>query len=775
MSAAILLAVALKGAAVLAIAFLVLAALRDAPAALRHGVWTAAFAALLVVPVLGVYGPVWQLPLLPAETSSARVFVDVPATRLPHSGIPAPPTPPVPPQPPAVPGAPPLPGGDVILGSQSVFVVTDGRTVTVTERTMAAPPFWSRALGGSWIGWLVGAWALGAVLVLARWVGAYASAARLVARAQPVTDEGWLDAAELARRLVGVRKPVRLLVSDALTVPVAWGYRRFAVVLPAEADTWSDERREAVLLHEMAHLRRDDARTQLVAQLAVALHWPNPLAWLAYHRFLVEREHACDDAVLSGGAAASDYAGHLVEIARRAGRREGLAMSAMSPMARRSQLEGRILSILDAGRRRVAAGRGSLGTTVALGLLVAAPLAVFSPVAAEASRPASAIEVGPADDMDLDEARTMEALTESALDPSQRDEVEAAVALAVQAATDRLPEALLDTIPRAGAVLGPALDAALADVRRMRADGFGLSDDAWDEIEDGVRDAFADAHADYDEAVAEALAMERDDEDWRDDLRESLAEAAADRAEALAEAEEDRAEALAEMAEAVAGRTAGWNADASSRRINDRAARARQEAFRTAERARLRAQQEAHRSRDRALQAADRDRQHALRDAEHARQEALRDAERARRNAASVSRSSARASARASASASVQRSQSSRSGTGYAYSIDENGVTVSTATHPGVGAWMAQLDDLDRALGGIEQTAIEFAESGKAPPGVVAGLRGGLAGIDGALSGVAQTSRSWARSDAERSIAQRRLDATRARLLSARRHVEACD
>ena len=86
--------------------------------------------------------------------------------------------------------------------------------------------------------------------------------------------------------------------------------------------------------------------THLLARTALNLYWWNPLAWIAWREFLKERERATDDLVLNTGARASEYAGHLSEIARTMQPRSSTAWAAIA-MARRSQLEGRMLSILD--------------------------------------------------------------------------------------------------------------------------------------------------------------------------------------------------------------------------------------------------------------------------------------------------------------------------------------------------------------------------------------------------------------------------------------------
>lgn len=226
--------------------------------------------------------------------------------------------------------------------------------------------------------WLGAVWALGAVLVGLRWTVAHVAARRLVRAASPVRSARWRQSERHARALVGLRQPVRLLRSARLDVPAAWGTRpsRRAILLPASTATWDDSRRRAVLLHEMAHLKRGDPWTQILAQVAVAVHWFNPLVWAAYRRSLVEREMACDDAALQAGADPADYAGHLLALARRLGR-PGLALAAVMPMAQRPALERRIVSILAhrRGHRRATAG-GTAAAAVAAACLAIAAAAI---------------------------------------------------------------------------------------------------------------------------------------------------------------------------------------------------------------------------------------------------------------------------------------------------------------------------------------------------------------------------------------------------------------
>ena len=156
------------------------------------------------------------------------------------------------------------------------------------------------------------------------------------------------------QRLVRSTRPartVRLLRSERANVPMTWGWSRPVVLLPADADDWPVECRTAVLAHELAHVQRRDCAIQAMAQLACAVYWFNPLVWLAARRLRVERERACDDQVLTMGMRPSDYAKHLLNIAH--SQPMEWAAAATMAMARRSELEGRIMAILDPEARRV--------------------------------------------------------------------------------------------------------------------------------------------------------------------------------------------------------------------------------------------------------------------------------------------------------------------------------------------------------------------------------------------------------------------------------------
>ncbi|MFI5239843.1 MAG: M56 family metallopeptidase, partial [Gemmatimonadales bacterium] len=176
---------------------------------------------------------------------------------------------------------------------------------------------------------------------------------------------------------------VRLLCSDATQAPIAVGIFRNAIILPAGYGKWSSDRLHVVLMHELTHIRRYDVFAQSVARVACILYWFNPLAWQAARRMRLERELACDDAMLCAGENANDYAVHLVEIAS-AVKTRWRAPQGASAMATQRNLQTRVLHILqsDLDRRLVSKRASALLTAMAIAFV--ALLTATSPTIATA-------------------------------------------------------------------------------------------------------------------------------------------------------------------------------------------------------------------------------------------------------------------------------------------------------------------------------------------------------------------------------------------------------
>src|SRR5262249_6612259 len=179
---------------------------------------------------------------------------------------------------------------------------------------------------------------------------------------------------------------VTVRLSDGSVTPMTTGLRSSTILLPAEANNWSEERLRFVLAHELAHVKRRDTLMQVPIQIACSLHWFNPLVWIAHRRFLIERERACDDFVINSGAQPDAYADHLLDIARSVRHKPRFAFSGIF-MANRSQLETRLLSILDKNMNRRSPNRIVLAVTVMSVVTLLVPFATVQLRAQQSKQP----------------------------------------------------------------------------------------------------------------------------------------------------------------------------------------------------------------------------------------------------------------------------------------------------------------------------------------------------------------------------------------------------
>jgi beta-lactamase regulating signal transducer with metallopeptidase domain len=371
----VLIDAALKGAILVLIAALAAYLLRKRSAASRHAAWTAAVIGHLAIPALVLLLPAWRMPLLPAASwmrAEAAAPIAAPsvtdANPTGDAGKPG------------ISVAPTDRNATAPAGKAGGVISTEPKSSNVASSPPVSP---STAITGPGIIPIVAAiWLTGVLLVLLRLAFGTWRVGQLARDGARVEDGVWLSLTQRLANRLGVTRPLILLRGERLAVPVTWGIVYPAVLLPQDSDSWSEERRRFVLVHEMAHVKRFDALTQLLAQISLAVFWFDPLVWLAAHRMRVEREHACDDYVLRDGTAPSLYAGELLEMVRSIGMPShdsaAPAFAALA-MARRSEFEGRMLAILDPRLDRHTLTRRSTLMTAVIVALLTLPLAALRP------------------------------------------------------------------------------------------------------------------------------------------------------------------------------------------------------------------------------------------------------------------------------------------------------------------------------------------------------------------------------------------------------------
>ena len=173
------------------------------------------------------------------------------------------------------------------------------------------------------------------------------------------------------------------LLATGLAVPIVIGAVRPKILLPPDAVEWDEERLNAVLAHERMHVLRHDLVWQLLTQIVCAVYWPNPLVWLAARVQHKECEQACDDGVLLSGMRATDYANHLVSIARNL--QSNPQFQGGLSMVTTATLERRLTAMLNPLTSHQPLTRSMLFTTAALSLILLAPIAGWKLVAQTAA------------------------------------------------------------------------------------------------------------------------------------------------------------------------------------------------------------------------------------------------------------------------------------------------------------------------------------------------------------------------------------------------------
>lgn len=331
----LLLEFAIKISLVVALGLLAASVLHRRSAALRHWMLTASMAAALATPLLMQVAPAWRLPVsanvAPVDHVSGR---ELTSGRAPRIGI-------------------------------TTSVEAESRIVsspTAFDPKATLLGIWFAGVVANLTGLLIGLWRL-----------------RSIAAVATIVHEGpWVNAARELSDHFGLRTPTTLLQSDRPALLVTWGFFTPKVMLPVDAASWDEDRIRVVLAHELAHVRRHDWIIQIGSELVRIANWFNPLVWLAASRLRLESERACDDAVVNLGVSGREYAEHLLDLARQFGRARQVPFPAVPIVPRPSNLERRVIAMLNARlSRHPVSGAARLATLAAL-LAVAIPIALFA-------------------------------------------------------------------------------------------------------------------------------------------------------------------------------------------------------------------------------------------------------------------------------------------------------------------------------------------------------------------------------------------------------------
>ncbi len=256
----------------------ILVLLRVRSGGLRHAAWTAVLGAMLLMPLLKYFLPaipVAGLPVRPAVVAGARL-PEPPAYSQAASPMPSPPM--------TGQGGVSVPSQDAALASEPM--------VDPVPPTPVVPLV------------LLAVYVAGTTVLAARLLLGWRQVNRLACMASPV---------EVPQQDPGTAAQFR--ESDLIVTPLSVGVLSQKVILPTGWRRWSDEKLQAVLAHECAHVRRHDPLVALLAHLNRCVFWFHPLSWWLERKLATTAEQACDEAAVRAIGERQRYAAILLDMA----------------------------------------------------------------------------------------------------------------------------------------------------------------------------------------------------------------------------------------------------------------------------------------------------------------------------------------------------------------------------------------------------------------------------------------------------------------------------
>jgi bla regulator protein BlaR1 len=161
---------------------------------------------------------------------------------------------------------------------------------------------------------LVGIWFLGCAVVLLRWYAGWRRVSAAVRQGLPIEDGREVDTLRRLERMHGLNGPIAVIVSNMSFEPGVFGIAKPVLLWPRDiGERLDDGHLEAILAHEVCHVRRRDNLAVAVHMFVEALFWFHPLIWWVEGRMVDERERACDEEVIRWGSQPQVYAESILK------------------------------------------------------------------------------------------------------------------------------------------------------------------------------------------------------------------------------------------------------------------------------------------------------------------------------------------------------------------------------------------------------------------------------------------------------------------------------
>ncbi len=197
-----------------------------------------------------------------------------------------------------------LPGSSRLYLAVEEVVISPASSSDLFQRLIHLLP---AALAALWLG--------GFVIMLSVWCAQWQRVSAIVRQAVPLRGGREVEALRRAERIVGIAKPIKLLASHTSLEPAIFGIIQPVLLWPVGiSERLDDAHLQAIVAHEVWHVRRRDNLAAAVHAVVEALFWFHPLVWWLGTRLVEERERACDEEAVGLGSPPKVYAESILKV-----------------------------------------------------------------------------------------------------------------------------------------------------------------------------------------------------------------------------------------------------------------------------------------------------------------------------------------------------------------------------------------------------------------------------------------------------------------------------
>lgn len=251
---------------------------------------------------------------------------------------------------------------------------------------------------------LFAVWFCGFAAVLFTWWRRWRRVTAAVRQAVPLPEGRERDALNRLQRAAGIHRHIDVLASSTHLEPGVFGIVRPILLLPAGiADHLEDAQLDAIIAHELCHIRRRDNLAAAFHMIVQAVFWFHPLAWWLGARLVDERERACDEDVLSLGNQPQVYAEGILKVCKFYLESPLVCVAGVTGSNLKKRIEGimthRIANQLNLGRKLLLASLGvaAIAGPIVVGLLNPPRSRAQAPAASSAPKSFEAASIKPSE------------------------------------------------------------------------------------------------------------------------------------------------------------------------------------------------------------------------------------------------------------------------------------------------------------------------------------------------------------------------------------------